>query len=92
MVSNVKKGEINHLHAERSVLDFRCAFAYDEGDAVGAVFSCLCEVDAEQVELPLELLVAALDGEGFQTLLMAGQRTLRAHVRVQIQHSSDRKA
>jgi len=41
------------------------------------VLSCLCEVNAEELQPPLELLVAALDGQGFQTLLMAGYGTLR---------------
>lgn len=67
----LKNGKI-HLNVERPVLDLRRALLYDEGDAVGAVPGRLREVDAEEVQLALELLVPALNGQGFQTLLMAG--------------------
>lgn len=68
-----------YLHVESSVLDFWCTLPYDERDVILTVLSCLREVNTEEVKPALELLVATLDGQGFQALLMAGQRTLHTN-------------
>lgn len=61
-----------YLHVERPGLDLRRTFADDEWDAVLAVLGGLHEVHTEEVKLPLELLMATLDGQALQALLMAG--------------------
>lgn len=65
-----------YLNVESAAFDFRDALLDDEGDSVCAVFGYLGEVDAEELQLALQLLMAALDGERLQTFFVAGQRTL----------------
>lgn len=69
-------GECPYLDVQRPVFDLRCALLDDERNAIGAVFGRLSEVDAKQVQLAMELLVATLNGQRFQAFLMAGQGTL----------------
>lgn len=65
-----------HLGFQRPLLNLGDAFLDDEGDAIGTALRRLCEVLPEKLQLPLELLVPALDGQGFQALLVAGQVAL----------------
>lgn len=65
-----------YLDVEGSTLNLRRALLDDERDAIRAVLRRLCKVDAEQLQSSLELFMAALDGERFQALLMAGQGAL----------------
>lgn len=61
-----------YLNIESSALNLRCALSYDEGDAVRAVVCCLREVNTKEVQPAVQLLMSTLDGQGLQTLLMAG--------------------
>lgn len=67
---------MRHLGFQRPLLYLRNALLDDEGDAIRAALRSLGEVLPEKLQLPLELLVPALDGQGFQTLLVAGQVAL----------------
>jgi len=65
-----------HLELERPPLDLRDALGDDEGDAVAGTAGHLGEVLAEQLQAAVELLGAALDGQGLQATLVARQEAL----------------
>lgn len=67
---------MSHLGFQRPLLNLGDALLDDEGDAVRAALRSLHEVLPKELQLPLELLVPALDGQGFQALLVAGQVAL----------------
>lgn len=69
---------MSHLGFQRPLLNLRDALLDDEGDAVRAALRSLHEVLPKELQLPLELLVPALDGQGFQALLVAGQVALES--------------
>lgn len=72
-----------YLNVESAAFDFRDALLDDEGDSVCAVFGYLGEVDAKELQLALQLLMAALDGERLQTFFVAGERTLEVGTKKQ---------
>lgn len=67
-----------HLGAQRPPLYFTDALLDDEWHSIRGAASRLAEVLAEELQAALKLLVAALDGKGLQTLLVAGQAALGA--------------
>lgn len=67
----------SHLHLECPSLYLSDALGDDEGDAIAGTVGHLGEVPAEQLEAPLQLLVAALDGQRLQATLVTGQEALR---------------
>lgn len=69
-------GQRAHLGFQRPLLNLRDAFLHNEGDAIRAALGRLQEVLPEKLQLPLELLVPALDGQGLQALLVARQVAL----------------
>lgn len=65
-----------HLGVQRPLLDLTDALLDDEGHAVGRAAGRRAEVLAEELQAALQPLVAALDGQRLQTLLVAGQAAL----------------
>lgn len=68
----------DHLGAQRPPLYFADAFLDDEWHSVMRAAGRLAKVLAKELQAALKLLVAALNGQGLQTLLMAGQAALGA--------------
>lgn len=84
---------MTHLGFQGPLLDLRNAFLDNEGDPIQAALRRLCEVLPEELQLPLELLVPTLDGQGLQALLVAGQVALEErgkHVEVGGSHRDAR--
>ena len=65
-----------HLGAQRPLLDLKDALLDDEGHTIGGAAGSTAEVLAKELQTALQLLVATLDGQGLQALLVAGQAAL----------------
>lgn len=80
-----------YLDVEGSTLNLRRALLDDEWDAIRAVLRRLRKVDAKQLQSSLELFMAALDGERFQALLMAGQGALAKKTQTAVFKKSEQR-
>lgn len=65
-----------NLHLHGPSLYLGDALGEDEGDAVVGTAGHLGELPAEELQAALQLLVAALDGQGLQAALVTRQETL----------------
>lgn len=68
----------SHLGAQSPPLDLTHTLLDNEGHAIGGATGCLAEVLSKELQAALKLLVSTLDGQGLQTLLVAGQAALGA--------------
>lgn len=71
-----------NLHLHGPSLYLGDALGEDEGDAVVGTAGHLGELPAEELQAALQLLVAALDGQGLQAALVTRQETLPGEVEV----------